>query len=451
MDATIAFAEPLWAELTGALSEATESAGVILAGRAAGNDRITLTANRIVWVPNDCYDVREADELVIKAAGWMRGVRAAAEGEWHPIFFHTHPRMGAAPSERDRIVDALLERPFRTRSGSDQYASLILGGSAEGPTFSGQITTDSATVPIERIRIAGRRIGLLAADGEHELPQVFDRQVRAFGKDGQRLLRKLRAGVVGGGGTGSAAFELLTRLGVGEIVVIDDDIVTDTNITRIHGSGMSDVGTAKVEVAEAHAAAIGLGTDVRPSKGKITAQAAMEKLRHCDVVFGCTDDNAGRIVLARLAYWYLIPVFDMGVVIRSRDGKVDGIYARVTTMAPGEACALCRNRIDLQLARDEQQPPDERERLAAEGYAQGAGDPDPAVVTYTTLVAALAVEELKRRVFGYGRPASEIVMNIAERELHTPGRKPQESHFCADPDAWGRGDDEPQLGMLWAE
>jgi molybdopterin/thiamine biosynthesis adenylyltransferase len=289
----------------------------------------------------------------------------------------------------------------------------------------------------------------MSANTDSELPEVFDRQIRAFGPDGQRLLRRLRIGVVGGGGTGSATVELLTRLGVGEVTVIDDDVVTDTNITRIHGSGMSHVGVPKATLAQEHARAIGLGTAIHPVIGKVTERAAMERLRHCDVVFGCTDDNAGRIVLARLAYWYLIPVMDMGVIVKGEDGQVNGVYGRVTTMTPGEACVLCRNRVDLQLAREEQQPQVERDQLAREGYAQGAGDPDPAVVTFTTLVAAYAVDELKRRLFGYGEPSSELIVNVGDRSLNTPGRTPGASHFCGLADEWGRGDQDPALGMLW--
>ena len=126
------------------------------------------------------------------------------------------------------------------------------------------------------------------------MPQAFDRQIRAFGAQGQRLLGRLRVGVVGGGGTGSAIYEQLLRLGIGSIVPIDNDLVSDTNLTRIHESGVSDVGQPKVEVLAAVAERIALGTVVEPRVAKITERAAFESLRNCDVVFGCTDDNAGR-------------------------------------------------------------------------------------------------------------------------------------------------------------
>ena len=64
----------------------------------------------------------------------------------------------------------------------------------------------------------------------------LERQARLFGPSFNPLLRGLRIAVVGLGGTGSAVAMLLARLGVGHLLLIDDDIVETTNLNRIHGS-----------------------------------------------------------------------------------------------------------------------------------------------------------------------------------------------------------------------
>src|SRR3712207_6906598 len=46
-------------------------------------------------------------------------------------------------------------------------------------------------------------------------------------------LRKLRIGIVGCGGTGSAVAMLLARLGVGQLALFDNDIVDQTNLNRL--------------------------------------------------------------------------------------------------------------------------------------------------------------------------------------------------------------------------
>ncbi len=80
-----------------------------------------------------------------------------------------------------------------------------------------------------------------------------------------------------------------------------------------------------------------------------------DALKSCDVIFGCTDDNDGRLLLNRLAYFYLIPVIDMGLAIEPEPagGGVRELSGRATVLAPGGSCLLCRQIVDPVLARDE--------------------------------------------------------------------------------------------------
>jgi tRNA A37 threonylcarbamoyladenosine dehydratase len=50
------------------------------------------------------------------------------------------------------------------------------------------------------------------------------------------LLSNLNVGIVGAGGTGSALAEQLIRLGIGNLIVIDDDVFKSSNINRVYGS-----------------------------------------------------------------------------------------------------------------------------------------------------------------------------------------------------------------------
>lgn len=277
------------------------------------------------------------------------------------------------------------------------------------------------------------------------LAEVFDRQIRAFGGDGRRMLARLRVGVVGAGGTGSAVFEQLIRDGVRDITVIDDDEVTKTNVTRIHESGVDDAGTPKVEIADAAAARIGLGARVAAINGRITDPAVAAQLHHLDVVFGCTDDEGGRLVLSKLALTHLIPVFDMGfAVVPNDDGSIRALDGRVTTLLPGQACLLCRERITPDGLAAEDLDPEERRRRDAEGYVPGLGERDPSVGTFTTLIACYAVNELLDRLFGYSDGAgawgaTELLVRLADRRLNFNSREPG-LHWCGQSDHYGRGD-----------
>jgi len=319
----------------------------------------------------------------------------------------------------------------------------------------GQTSTRPSSSRIGRLFVSGPRWGLLAAEDsrlENQIPEGFDRQVRAFGGDIQRMLSHLRVGIAGCGGTGSAVSEQLVRLGVRSFLLLDPDVLSQSNITRVYGSTPGDVGYPKVEVLAQHLRGVSPDASIHCAQGRITDEHLARRLTGCDVIFGCTDDNAGRLVLSRLSSYYLIPVLDVGVLLSSDAGHIEGVDGRVTVLTPGEGCLVCRGRIDLARAQAEQLAPKERSALQAEGYAPELGAVEPAVVPYTSMVASLAVAEMLERFIGYGPDPepSEILARFHERELSTNSRSPIPRHYC-DPNAGllGAGDQVPFLGQTW--
>ncbi len=237
------------------------------------------------------------------------------------------------------------------------------------------------------------------------------------------------------------------------MLVIDPDVINDdgSNVTRVYGSTMKDIGMPKVEIVARSAEQIGLGTKVRPVQGTINDEGTARLLTDCDVVFGCTDDNRGRMTLSRLAVWYLIPVIDMGVKLTSTDGVLTGIEGRVTVIGPDTGCLQCRGRINPQALQAEVLEPKERANREAEGYAVGLADRDPAVIAYTTGVAAQAVAEFLARVFSLDvePPSTELVTRFHRRDIHRNTRAGQTGHWCTDPTNIGTGDSTPFLGTMW--
>jgi hypothetical protein len=245
--------------------------------------------------------------------------------------------------------------------------------------------------------------------------------------------------------------EQLIRLGVGRLTVIDDQDLTDTNVTRVYGSGLADAGRAKVDIARDNADRIGLGTTVRRIKASVTEQAAARALTECDVVFGCTDDNAGRLVLSKLAYWFLIPVLDVGSRIDRRDGRLAEVLCRLNIQVPGAACAQCWGTIDPERVRAELMTRADLEAIQAEGYAPDIDTPDPAVIAYTTLVASLAVAEFIARLTGLAPDAPDRAMFMASgRQISSATRAPAEGHWCGRPEKWGIGLTRRFLDQTWA-
>ncbi|MDP9226410.1 MAG: ThiF family adenylyltransferase [Actinomycetota bacterium] len=452
MRTTLALREETWRDLLATLDEPRETAGFVMAGVARGADDLTLLARDLRLIDDAHYLKRTARRLSIGSAAIVAELSRAASDKAIPIFMHTHPSGTATPSSHDRRVDRDLRLPALIRSGQPYYMSLIIAGTRRRPQVSGRIYNDAGLVgTLERIRVVGERLRLLTTANTIRAfdSAVFDRQIRAFGEQAQKLLSQLRIGVVGAGGTGSTVFEQLVRLGVGEIVVIDDDHLNKSNLTRVHEAGIADVDELKVAVAEKAAARIGLGTTVNAVEGRIGDKAIARRLKHCDLVFGCTDDHTGRQVLSKLSNWYLIPVIDMGFLVNTSQTKIAGLFGRVTTITPGAACLVCRDYSTPDGLQAESLPPEERRARAAEGYVPGLRDRDPSVGTFTTLVASFAVAEMLDRLVDYSsttaRP-TELILRLHDRKLSTNSKQPKPGHWCGKTANWGRGDSANFLG-----
>lgn len=130
------------------------------------------------------------------------------------------------------------------------------------------------------------------------------------------------------------------------------------------------------------------------------------------------------------------------------------ISARVTTLMPPEACLLCRGAVDLEIAREEdlrRRDPDEYERSKREAYVRGAGNPNPAVVTFATETACMAVNELLNRLVGFRKKnmGAEIRRRFLFSEDRATGGKPRHAcPICGTREVWGLGDCDPFLDIV---
>jgi len=84
----------------------------------------------------------------------------------------------------------------------------------------------------------------------------FDRTEMLLGKDNIEKLRDKHVAVFGIGGVGSYACEALIRCGIGNLTMVDYDIIDITNINRQIHANFNTIGRPKVEIMKERALAI---------------------------------------------------------------------------------------------------------------------------------------------------------------------------------------------------
>jgi molybdopterin/thiamine biosynthesis adenylyltransferase len=112
-----------------------------------------------------------------------------------------------------------------------------------------------------------------------------------------------------------------------------------------------------------------------------------ETLGDTDLVFCCTDSHGSRAVLNQLAYQFLVPVIDMGVVIVTSGGQVSHIAGRIQMLSPGLSCLQCANLLNPEAVRVDLMTDFERK---ADPYIIGMQEPAPAVMAVTMFLSAVA-------------------------------------------------------------
>ena len=117
------------------------------------------------------------------------------------------------------------------------------------------------------------------------------------GMEGQLKLKKATVLLIGTGGLGAPLGLYLAAAGVGQLGLVDFDVVDFTNLQRQVTFGSSDVGKPKSEAARARLSNLNPDIQVQAFETKLTSANALELFRDFDIIVDGTDNFPTRYLV----------------------------------------------------------------------------------------------------------------------------------------------------------
>lgn len=168
-----------------------------------------------------------------------------------------------------------------------------------------------------------------------EEAERYERNLRVeeIGTQGQQRLSAARVLIIGTGGLGSPAAFYLAAAGVGRIGLVDDDVVSLSNLQRQILHSTPRLGELKVESAERTLRDLNPHVEVQTYPQRLTAANAGQLLDGWDLVIDATDNFETRYILSDACVLLGIPLIH-GAVIR--------FYGQITVLStPSGPCYRC--------------------------------------------------------------------------------------------------------------
>lgn len=131
--------------------------------------------------------------------------------------------------------------------------------------------------------------------------------LKEIGEEGQQKLRKASVLIVGAGGLGSPVALYLAAAGIGQIGIIDDDVVSLTNLQRQILYRESQIGTPKVACAKATLNDLNSETNIRTYPFRLDESNARSIIKGYDLIIDACDNFDTRYLIDRITQESGIP------------------------------------------------------------------------------------------------------------------------------------------------
>lgn len=155
----------------------------------------------------------------------------------------------------------------------------------------------------------------------------YERNLPALTEAECLLLKNKRILVVGCGGLGGHIIDMLARIGIGSLRVVDGDVFEATNLNRQLLSQVPLLGVSKAKAAAEHVARVNPQVQVDAVCDYLGEENADALVEDCDIVLDALDNIASRKILAAACERAGIPYVY---------GAIQGWVAQTAVSMPGD-------------------------------------------------------------------------------------------------------------------
>lgn len=389
--------------------------GAVIAASVLTTERGTRLLAHRLFIAEDGVDYVEGQRgyRMLTAGFVMDSVMQCADLGMAYLAVHCH-------GGSDRVAFSSDDMASHER-GYQALLDIVDGPPVGGLVFARNAVAGDIWLPngqrhvLEELTVAGRPVDVLRPEPRPKPARAderYDRQARLFGDRGQEILKRQKVGVIGVGGAGSLIVEYLSRLGVGQLLVVDPQRLEPSNMSRVVGSRRRDLRpwltgkwvppsvrryfqerrSRKIDIAERVAREAQSGIEFQGYPNNITASAVADDLRDCDYLFLAADSMQARLVFNALVHQYLIPGIQMGVKVQvnQRSGDIVDLFTVVRPVQPGMGCLWCNGLIIASRLQEEATSDEQRKR---QRYVEDDDVLAPSVISLNAMAASRAVND----------------------------------------------------------
>ncbi|OGQ90314.1 MAG: hypothetical protein A2464_14220 [Deltaproteobacteria bacterium RIFOXYC2_FULL_48_10] len=158
-----------------------------------------------------------------------------------------------------------------------------------------------------------------------EFKDRYDRNFNTFSPEEQKKLGASTVAIIGLGGLGGGVCEMLARVGIGRLILVDGDVFEASNLNRQVLSEERLMGVPKAEAARDRVRAVNSGIEVIHRIEFLDEKTLYETIKGSDVVMDCLDSIDTRFKLQDAAKKAGVPLVS---------GAIAGVTGQVTTIFP---------------------------------------------------------------------------------------------------------------------